>query len=321
VVTTLASRKDSAKALLAAMAGGQVDRAAVTDNTILRIQAFNDKELNALIEKAWGRTRPTPAELTKLIDKTRDSLYEVPASFARGKLVFENQCAKCHKFEGRGHTVGPELDGAGRDIEYILVNVLDPNRVVGQPYFLRRLSLKSGRIEEGLLHAEDPQTITLKGENDALRVFDRKNVDEVDVVERSMMPEGLDKAMSVQDFRDLVRYVMANPFVTTWDVGAAPVTGRLTISGKATAEVAAPAAMKVRLMLGAAAPLGVTLNGKEIYHGTPATGPVQPDQVAVDVELVQGANRLMVEGKGIAFVRFHDPDRKLTYPEPAALKK
>ena len=76
------------------------------------------------------------------------------------------------------------MDGAGRDIEYLLINILDPNRVVGQPYFIRRLSLKNGRLEEGLLAAEDPQTITLKGENDALRIFARKDVAEVEVVER-----------------------------------------------------------------------------------------------------------------------------------------
>ena len=49
------------------------------------------------IEQAWGRTRPTPKELNELIDKTRASLHEAPASFARGRLVFENTCGKCHK--------------------------------------------------------------------------------------------------------------------------------------------------------------------------------------------------------------------------------
>ena len=78
VVNTLATRKEWAKALLQAMAAKKIDRAAVTDNNILRIQAFNDQGLNALIEKAWGRTRATPAELAKLIDKTRASLYDAP---------------------------------------------------------------------------------------------------------------------------------------------------------------------------------------------------------------------------------------------------
>jgi hypothetical protein len=134
------------------------------------------------------------------------------------------------------------------------------------------------------------------------------------------MPEGLGTAMSVQDFRDLVRYLMADTFVTTWDVGAAPVTGRLALMGKAAAEVTAPGTMKTRLMLGAAAPLRVTLNGKEVYRGTPATGPVQPDEVAVEVELTKGVNRLVIEGQGAIYVRFHDPNRKLTYPEPAPKK-
>src|SRR5207253_11001048 len=38
VVNTLATRKEWAKALLQAMADGKVERSAVTDNTILRIQ-------------------------------------------------------------------------------------------------------------------------------------------------------------------------------------------------------------------------------------------------------------------------------------------
>ena len=52
-------------------------------------------------------------------------------------MVFDNNCAKCHKFDGRGNEVGPPLDGAARDIEYMLANVIDPNRVIGAPYFLR----------------------------------------------------------------------------------------------------------------------------------------------------------------------------------------
>src|SRR5262249_27472436 len=161
-------------------------------------------------EAVWGRFRDTPAELNKLIDKMRLALDEKRASFARGRKVFDAQCAKCHKFDGRGHEVGPPLDGAGRDIEYLLINVLDPDRVVGQPYYLRVVQLTDGRLETGLLHAEDETTITLKVENDQLKVIQKKDIDgKVRVVEKSVMPEGLAGAMTVQDFRDLVRYAMA----------------------------------------------------------------------------------------------------------------
>jgi putative heme-binding domain-containing protein len=328
-INLLASRRDGARQLLAAVAAGTVEKTSLNANTVLRLRAFKDAKLNADVERVWGKVRDTPAELNKLIDTMRGELAAGPGSFSRGKVVFDNQCAKCHRFEGRGHTVGPELDGAGRDVEYLLVNVLDPNRVVGQPYFIRRLTLKNGRIEEGLLAAEDPQTIMLKGENDARRVFARADVAEIEVVERSMMPEGLDKAMSVQDFRDLVRYVMADPFVTTWTVNGeprtAPVTGRLPLppateqtTARAVADVTAPAAMKARLMLAAGGPLRVTLNGHQVYRAT-------PDQGGIEVDLIGGTNRLEIEAtyrgeKQTIIARFHDPERKLSYPEQSSHK-
>ena len=234
LVNTLAARKPWAMELLKAMEAKTIDRGLVTDNTVTRMQAFNDKDMNALIEKAWGKTRKTPDELNKLIDKTRASLSTGSASFAAGKKVFENQCAKCHKFDGKGAEVGPALDGAGRDIEYLLANVLDPNRVVGAPYFVRTANLMDGQTIQGLLHAEDDQSITLKTENAVLKRIPKKELDgPVKVAEKSMMPEGLASGMTEQDFRDLIRYVMANPYLTDVKVvmrpTTAPVTGRIPL--------------------------------------------------------------------------------------------
>jgi hypothetical protein len=183
-------------------------------------------------------------------------------------------------------------------------------------------------------------------------------VEAVEVVERSMMPEGLANAMTVQDFRDLVRYLMAHPFLTEWQVSqpqdqpgapteAATPAGKarsawsrhsLGVSGRldlprpptaagyayATARFAAAAPLKTRLLLAAGQPLRVWLDGREVYAGTPGDG-LQPDQAGVDVELTKGEHRLLVEVKfagarAALYARFHDPDRKLTYPEPPAPK-
>jgi hypothetical protein len=83
--------------------------------------------------------------------------------------------------------------------------------------------------------------------------------------------------------------------------------------------------VKTRLLLGAGVPVRVTVNGREVYRGTPAVGSAQPDRAGVDVELAKGANAVVVEAtyrgeKQVVYVRFHDPERKLTYPEPAAGK-
>jgi putative membrane-bound dehydrogenase-like protein len=333
-VNLLSGRKDWAGELLAAVGKKDVERTDLSNNTILRIRALKDKLLDKQIEEVWGKVRDTPAELNALINKMRGDLYEGRASFARGAKVFDNQCRKCHKFEGTGHEVGPDLDGAARDIEYLLINVLDPNRVVGAPYFQRIVKLKKGTVKTGLLAAEDAQSITLKTENDALTVIQKKDIDEDDgitVSQKSMMPEGLDKAMTVQDFRDLVRYVMAHPFLTDvavagpfpakkavsidpakpldskevdWSWPLVGVPGRIPLpSAKGdrevvahiAAEVTAPAATKTKLQLGALHPVRTWLNGKEVYQGKPAAKDLAPDQAIVEVELREGINLLLIQ--------------------------
>ncbi len=333
VVNTLASRKDWVKALLQALLDKTIDRGDVTDNTILRIQAFNDKELNALIEKAWGRTRTTPAELQKLIDKTRESLSDAPASFTRGRKVFETNCAKCHKFEGQGAEVGPALDGAGRDIEYILINVLDPNRVIGAPYFVRTARLLDDTVVQGILAEEDEHTITLKLENNVLKKIKKEDLAEpVRVAEKSLMPEGLGYNMTAQDFRDLVRYLMAHPFVTDVRINGEPaafgVPGRMVFPDSGgepivvEAEFTAASALTTKLLIGSSANYEVRIDGQAIGTGTGAGKDLRPDRDSFDVAITPGRHRLTIVLKGggshALYARFLDPERQLSYPEFSA---
>jgi len=355
-VNLLAARKAWASELLTAVGKGNVPRTDLNDNAILRISTFKDAALNEQVEKVWGRFRPTPAELETLIAKMRDYLHTplttggsavgtAGNSFERGRKVFDHQCAKCHKFDGRGATVGPNLDGAGRDIEYLLTNILDPNRVIGQPYFVHLVELKDGRIEQGILAAEDNRSITLKAENDVVKVIQRKDIEgKILSQPKSIMPEGLANNMTAQDFRDLLRYVMAHPFLThvttagpfpndrlpadssiDWREVAAGLTGRIPLPpGKAGAavlvamEIVAPHAMNTQLQLGAAQPLQVFLNGKLAYKGTPGSTPVLPDQAAVAIQLMEGRNQLRFvvscrDAESVLYVRPLDPERKLRH--------
>jgi putative heme-binding domain-containing protein len=355
-VNLLAGRKKWAYSLLAAVARKDVARTDLNNQVILRMRALRDSKLNQQIEAVWGRVRDqTPSEMNALIDRMRNALYADHGSIEKGRKVFETQCGKCHRFAGTGHNVGPELDGASRDIEYLLINVLDPNRVVGQPYYVRFVTLKNGRVETGLLAAEDSRSITLKAENDALIVLQKADVEEVVVQEKSLMPEGLNNNMSAQDFRDLVRYIMANPFLTEvavagpfpregvhvanpvdvirkmdikWTHPAVGPPGRIMLPlaygnedfvAYIAADVVAAEPMRTRLLLGCSSGTEAWLNGEAVYAGRP--GPAaSPDQAAVEMNLKKGSNRLLLRVKyhgsrEVLFARFFDPGRKLTYPE------
>ena len=152
----------------------------------------------------------------------------------------------------------------------------------------------------------------------------------------------------VEDFRDLVRYAMANPFITAVEVEIATptatkektaltpvvgVSGRITLPelGKSArvsvnATVIAPDAMKVRLLVGSRADYIVSVNDKAAVPGKGSGSAAQPDQTAVEVTLQKGENRLRFvstyQGKGESlYLRLHDPDRKLRYPDVDTLPK
>jgi len=201
------------------------------------------------------------------------------------------------------------------------------------------------------LHAEDDQTITLKTENDVLKVIPRKEIEgKILVQEKSVMPEGLANNMTVQDFRDLIRYTMAHPFLTEvavagpfageekvhidnplsskalmWNRPTVGAAGRIALpAAKKDAfayiavDVKSPEASRTRLQLGAAHTVTVWLNGKQVYNGKPGNDPATPDQAGIEVELRAGDNRLLFEiayrgdNEGV-YARLLDAERRLTY--------
>jgi putative membrane-bound dehydrogenase-like protein len=216
VIGLLSGRRSWAKALLDALKKGTPGKQELTENDVRRILALKDAELAKKVEAVWGKIRErTPEKLEQQLAKFRKQLAEVPGDRKAGQAVFEKSCMVCHKLGGKGHEVGPDLTGANRrDPEYLLVNVLDPNRVVGKDYYSATVVDKSGRVHTGLLTEDTPQRITLKGENAKLTTLPRTEILEMKVEEKSLMPEGLPEAMTEQQFRDLVAYLMEEPLLT-----------------------------------------------------------------------------------------------------------
>jgi putative membrane-bound dehydrogenase-like protein len=331
LVNSLASRREWARALLLGLQAKAIDRLDVTDSAVTRIQAFNDRELNALIEKAWGRARPTPKELTAQIDKMRSELNAKPGSFARGKAVFEAQCAKCHVFDGAGSAVGPPLDGAGRDIEYLLANILDPNRVIGAPYFIHQVNTLDGQVIQGLNVGEDDKSLMLKIENGVVRRIAKADLDgKVKVLEKSMMPEGLASNRTVQDFRDLVRYLMLHPYVIEWTLDGTPIQG--AVGGQTflrppqktdqpinlEAKVTATADLTTHLLIDCRNAYEVKLDGQAIGVGKRDKRNPEPESFSVKLPKGEHTLTLVIRHTGVTqsvAARFLDPDRKLRYAD------
>lgn len=132
----------------------------------------------------------------------------LPGDPARGRALFEKSCLHCHRAGAQGHDAGPDLAALrSRAPEQLLVDIIDPNREVRPDFRSFRILTRDGRLVDGLLVAQDAGSVTLKrgfGESDTVP---RSEIDKVESTGFSLMPEGLEQGIDLQQMADLVAYI------------------------------------------------------------------------------------------------------------------
>jgi putative heme-binding domain-containing protein len=210
VVNTLASRKDYAKSLVAALRAKTVPRTDLTAATIRQLREHGDAEIDSWIDTEWGVARATPEDRLKLIAKYKAMVQAGPKGDpSKGRLFFSKTCVQCHTLFEPGGRVGPELTGANRqDLDYLFSNILDPSAVIGKDYQATLIRLKNDRIISGIVKSETKDAVTMLTENDTL-VIPLGEIGARRTADVSMMPEGLLLPLNDEQVRDLIAYLQS----------------------------------------------------------------------------------------------------------------
>jgi len=126
----------------------------------------------------------------------------------RGKLLFKEQCGKCHTHSGEGGKVGPELTGmAVHPAHELLIHILDPNRSVEGNYRAYTVSTDDGRVVTGLLASESRTAIELVDAEGKRMAIQRSEIDEFQPSPNSLMPVGFEKQIKPEGFADLLAFL------------------------------------------------------------------------------------------------------------------
>ena len=128
----------------------------------------------------------------------------------RGKQVFAKSCAACHRMDGVGYELAPNLAAFQfRGAEAILQNVIEPNREVNPLYLNYSILTSDDRIVNGMISNESAASITLlRGEN-LSETIQRSEITEMKSSKMSLMPEGLENQVDLQAMADLIAYLTA----------------------------------------------------------------------------------------------------------------
>lgn len=211
LMETLASRPSFAGALLAEMAEGRIPREELSAFHARQIRSFNQEPLRRQLAAVWGEIRDSDPDKGPAIAALKARL--TPATLARadkshGRMLFNTACAVCHRLYGIGGDAGPDLTGAGRDnLDYLLENIVDPSAVVSADFKVTVVTLKDGRVLNGVVSARNARTLTLKIMNGTV-TLENNDIEETSPSNLSLMPEGLIDGWKDDHVRDLIGYLM-----------------------------------------------------------------------------------------------------------------
>jgi putative heme-binding domain-containing protein len=145
-------------------------------------------------------------------DVVRDYEQKLPAltgKAERGRVVFERDCATCHRLAGKGFDVGPNLETIRHHApRQVLANILDPGREVSPAFIEYIVVTKEGRTATGIMSSETTTSISLRRPNDISETILREDIDEIASSGKSLMPEGFEKKIPPQEMADLLAFLL-----------------------------------------------------------------------------------------------------------------
>jgi putative heme-binding domain-containing protein len=131
---------------------------------------------------------------------------------ARGRAVFFGKavaCSACHRVADEGGRIGPDLTriGAIRSGRDLLESILWPSSTFAQGYESYSIATSDGRVLTGVIVRQDASVVLLRDSSGGETQLRRDELAEVRRSETSMMPEGLSRVLTREEFRDLLAFL------------------------------------------------------------------------------------------------------------------
>jgi putative heme-binding domain-containing protein len=177
-------------------------------------------ELGELVKQSLDQTPPEGPPRDFVKKWIVDDLLDVASSpgkrsFEHGRELFAAAaCFKCHRVQGRGGIIGPDLTGVGKrfDNKYLLESLIEPSKVVSDQYQATVFVLDDGKIVTGKianLGGDSMSVITNMLEPGSFTNVPRTGIEEQFPSKTSMMPADLLNTLSEKEILDLMAFLKA----------------------------------------------------------------------------------------------------------------
>ncbi len=209
VAEVLVARRSWAMSLLSAIEGKAVAVGELPLTVVRALVESKDESIRQRAAQAIGRLGAANADKQKIIAVKKAMILAGTADLAAGHELARKTCFVCHKLNGEGADVGPDLTGVGRSsLDALLANVIDPNQIIGKGYENVEIDTKDGRSVSGRLVEDTASHVKLLSAGPKAEVIARSDIELLRVSELSVMPEGLEQ-MPDADFCNLIGFLLS----------------------------------------------------------------------------------------------------------------
>lgn len=183
--------------------------------TNLKQLTQNNDETTALVHRILNQksTQSKPAR-----DQLSDWMQALagPADPRAGqRLFFHPQgpgCFRCHQIDGRGQQVGPGLIRTNGRIalnrERLVEAIINPSKDIDPGFLPLTIVTIDGQTASGIYHKHNNKERSIYDSNGKIRSFKIDEIEEMVPSKTSIMPNGLVEQMTLQEFRDLIVYLL-----------------------------------------------------------------------------------------------------------------
>ncbi|WP_437222363.1 c-type cytochrome [Planctomicrobium sp. SH661] len=134
-------------------------------------------------------------------------------NFKHGRnLFFATACAKCHRLNGEGGAIGPDLSTAGKKFPLpdLLDAILEPSKVISDQYASHQVATVEGEIVLGRAVEIGNELYVFTPDADAPpKIFKKSEVEEILPSKISQMPVGLIDGLNPEELKDLLAYLLS----------------------------------------------------------------------------------------------------------------
>jgi putative heme-binding domain-containing protein len=126
-----------------------------------------------------------------------------------GRDVFRRVCAACHRARNMGYEFGPDLEDVGQRLtrRELIESIIEPSKKLDVKYITSSVITAEGKAIVGFVKEKSDKSITLLLQEGKTETLSLDDIEEIEEMKQSSMPENLASTLAPAEFLDVIEFL------------------------------------------------------------------------------------------------------------------